>query len=113
MSTQTNAQAPVDVLAIPLPPLTAEQVATAFWRLDSVEQADFFTALERMAGVNLCFQMAWVVHELSERSEHGDFGGLNGFRTMFYHAEGYPEAAAEWRAGKAKAALARVSGEQS
>ena len=97
----------IDVLAnIKLSP---EQVASAFWKLDSVEQADFFAALERMAGYRLCLQMAAVVHELTERSERGEFDALIGYRTMFDHAEDYPEAAASWRAARAKSDIRRMA----
>ena len=96
----------VDVLA--QISLTPEQVAEFFWRLDNRQQADFFAALERMAGVNLSFQMVGVVHELTERSERGDYDALHGFRTMFAHADDYPEAAASWRAARAKAALSTI-----
>lgn len=97
-----------DEVMVALPALTPEQVAAAFWRLDDHEQADFFAALERLAGVKLCFQMSGVFTELVRRSERGDYEGLNGFRTMLEYAERFPEAAAEWRADRAKRELARI-----
>lgn len=86
--------------------LTPEQVADAFWRMDSAQQADFFAALERMAGYRLCLQMGWVVNEIADRAERGDHDAQNGFQTMLAHAAGYGEGAAEHRATMARIAIA-------
>lgn len=100
---------PVDVLvAMSLSP---KQVAEAFWAMDQEEQADFFAALERLAGWRLCFQMAGVVHEISERADRGDFDAMNGFQTMLSHAQGYAEASTDWRVANVKASIARATGE--
>lgn len=88
--------------------VTPELVAQLFWGLGSDQQADFFAALERIAGVKLCFQMAGVIHELAERAERGEYDALNGFQTMLSHAKDYADGATSWRAARAKAALARV-----
>lgn len=85
--------------------LTPEQLAQAFWAMGSDEQADFFAALDRMAGVKLCFQMAGVVHEICERAEKGDHAAQNGFQTMLSHAQDYVDGATRWRIGRAKAAI--------
>lgn len=103
--------APVDVLASVN--VTPKLVAELFWGLDNDAMTDFFAELERMAGINLCFQMSYVIHEITERAERGDHEALNGFQTMLSHAQHYAEDAASWRAARAKAeiaALARVGG---
>jgi hypothetical protein len=85
--------------------VTPEFVANLFWGLDSGQQADFFAELERIAGISLCFQMAWVVNEIAERSERGDRKAQQGFQTMLSHAQGYAEGATQWRVARAKAAI--------
>lgn len=89
--------------------VTPEVIAGLFWDMASDEQADFFAALHRTAGLQLCFQMASVVSELVERADRGDHDGADGFRTMFNHAEDYPEAAADWRAMRARQAIDKVA----
>lgn len=89
--------------------LSAEQVAAAFWELGSDEQADFFAELERMAGIRLCFQMAAVVDEIRKRSERGDRDAQNGFQTMLAHAQGYAEAATDYRTWEAQREIARMT----
>ena len=89
--------------------LTPEQVADAFWRMDSAQQADFFAALERMAGYRLCLQMGFVVNEIADRSERGDHEAQQGFQTMLAHAADYAEEAAMHRAAKARIALAGMA----
>lgn len=82
--------------------LTPEQVASAYWNMDASGQADFFAELERIAEHRLCLQTAYLFTELVERSDRGDYAASTGFRTMFNHAQDYPESAAEWRASRAK-----------
>lgn len=89
--------------------LSAEQVAAAFWELCSNEQADFFAALERMAGIRLCVQMAGVVNEIRKRSERGDRDAQNGFQTMLAHAQGYAESATDYRVWEAQREIARMT----
>ena len=89
--------------------LSAEQVAAAFWELCSDEQADFFAALERMAGIRLCFQMASVVDEIRRRTERGDRDAQNGFRTMLAHAQAYAESATDYRVWEAQRELALMA----
>lgn len=81
--------------------LTPQQLAESFWSMNSAQQADFFEALDRMAGIDLCFQMAFVVAEIRLRSDRGDYRAMNGFRTMLAHAEAYAEAALEMRCNDA------------
>jgi hypothetical protein len=97
---------PIEVVAQYQP--TPEALAAAFWEMDSEAQADFFAALERLAGIQLCFQMAWVVREISERADHGDHTAQNGFQTMLAHAQGYHEASTERRHAEARYALDRL-----
>ncbi|WP_038616632.1 hypothetical protein [Dyella jiangningensis] len=97
---------------------TPEMIAAAFWEMDSEHQADFFAELERIAGVNLCFQMAWVVREMVERADRGNYQAQKGFQTMLSHAKDYVESATDIRYWRAQheirkmtdAALARVGG---
>lgn len=89
--------------------LTPEQVAEQFWQLGSDGQADFFAALDRIAGLKLCFQMAGVVQELTERSGQGNHEALNAFQTMLSHAQGYAESATDLRVWDAKRAIAKMA----
>lgn len=77
-------------------------LAHLFWGMSSDEQADFFAALEGIAGYKLCIQMAAVVHEISERADKGDFEAMNGFQTMLSHAQEYHDASTGWRVAKTK-----------
>lgn len=85
--------------------LSPHQVAEAFWNLDADQQVEFFADLDRMAGINLCFQMSHVVNAIAES---GSSEAQNGFQTMFAHASGYREAANDWRAFKAKLEIDRM-----
>ena len=89
--------------------LTPEFVASAFWSLGSDDQAKFFAELNRIAGYKLCLQMAWVVADMAES---GNSDAIAGFRTMFAHADDFPNAAAEWRASNAKRDIGRLTPEQ-
>lgn len=89
--------------------LTPEQLANAFWAMGSDEQADFFSALDSVAGHRLCIQMAGVVRELSERADAGDRSGQNGFQTMLSHAQEYVEAAADIRTWRAQREITRMA----
>lgn len=84
-------------------------VAELFWNMGSDEQADFFAELWRLSAGKLCLQTAWVVVELMDRADKGDRAGLDAFQTMLAHAQDYPEAAAEWRASRAKSAIADLA----
>jgi hypothetical protein len=77
--------------------VTPELVASMFWEMDAIQQADFFAALERMAGVMLCFQMAAVVREIQERNDRGDYDAQKGFQTMLNHASAFVESAIDYR----------------
>ena len=84
--------------------MTPELLATLFWNMASDQQADFFASLERIAGVKLCFQMAYVVDAIVERADRGDRDAQNGFQTMLAHAQDYVTRATEirhWRATRA------------
>ena len=85
--------------------LTPEQVAAAFWGLNSVEQVEFFAALERMAGINLCFQMAAVVDHMASTENRE---AQKGFQTMLHHAQDYVESATDIRVWDAQRAIARA-----
>lgn len=89
--------------------LSPQDVAAAFWNMDSEQQADFFAKLEELAGVDLCFQMAWVVDKIRRRSDRGDHAAMQGFQTMLAHAQGYAESATESRAYEAKREIARMA----
>ncbi len=97
----------VDVVAAFTP--TAEQVAAMFWELDSEQQADFFAALERTAGLQLCFQMAFVIDVIRKRSEAGDREAMQGLQTMLAHANAYSEAATDYRVWGAQRELGRMA----
>lgn len=97
----------MDVLAAFTP--TGENVASMFWGLDAEQQADFFAALERDAGLSLCIQMAAVVNAIRKRSEAGNWDAMNGFQTMLSHAQGYHESATEYRVWEAQHELARMA----
>lgn len=87
---------------------TPEIVARLFWELDAEQQASFFSELDRIAGVKLCMQMAGAVDAIRKRSEAGDFSAMNGFQTMLAHAQGYAEAATDYRVWQAKREIARI-----
>jgi hypothetical protein len=89
---------------------TPELVAAMFWEMDCVQQADFFAALERNAGVNLCFQMAAVVREIQERNDRGDFEAHKGFQTMLSHAANFAEGATDYRVWAAQRRIACMAG---
>lgn len=91
--------------------LTPRQVAEAFWALDCEQQASFFAELDRIAGLKLCFQMAWVVRSIVERNDRGEHDAMNGFRTMLAHAQDFAESAASIRAGEALADISRMAQE--
>lgn len=80
---------------------TPEMVAHMFWAMDSDGQALFFSHLERIAGNNLCFQMAWVVDAIVALADAGDRDAQNGFQTMLAHAEEYRQTATDIRVNKA------------
>lgn len=90
---------------------TPEQVAGLFWDMDAAQQADFFAALEAMAGIKLCFQMAAVVREIKDRSERGDRTAQNGFQTMLAHAQAYAEEATDYRVLAAQRHIAGIAQE--
>lgn len=85
--------------------VTPELVATLFWSMDSDQQAEFFSSLEKMAGVKLCMQMAYVVDSIVERADKGDRTAQNGFQTMLSHAQHYVESAIDTRHWKARRAI--------
>lgn len=82
--------------------VTPMLLADLFWNMDCEEQADFFAALERIAGHKLCIQMSWVLGEIEKRSQRGDHDAQNGFQTMLSHAQSYVEGAIDSRAWRAK-----------
>jgi hypothetical protein len=82
--------------------LTPDQVAAAFWHLDSAGQAEFFGALDQLAGHRLCFQMAHVIGEIAERAGDGDHAPMHGMQTMLSHSIDYATGAAEHRSSDAK-----------
>lgn len=98
--------APITVAADFAP--TPAELAAAFWEMDASEQADFFAALDGMAGIQLCVQMAWVVREITERGNRGDHAAMTGFRTMLAHAQDYHESATDIRCADAKAAIRKL-----
>ena len=90
--------------------MTPALLATLFWNMDSSEQADFFAALERIAGVKLCMQMAHVVDDIMKRADHGERDAQNGFQTMLSHAQEYVTTGIERRHYRARHAIELLSG---
>jgi len=84
--------------------VTSELVARLFWEMSSDEQIEFFAALERMAGVDLCFQMAYVCAEMYDKPNQD---AQNGFQTMLSHAKDFAEYGVEHRHWLAKRAMQR------
>lgn len=97
----------VDVLARFEP--SAEAVAGMFWALDAEQQADFFAALDSLAGLKLCFQMAGVIQVIQERADKGDHSAMHGLQTMLSHAQGYAEGATDYRYWNAKRELKAIA----
>ena len=91
---------------VDLPP---HKVAELFWQMDAEQQTDFFAALERMAGISLCFQMAHVVREIAKRADRGDYSAQNGFQTMLNHAKDYCESATDIRSWSAEREIRRMA----
>lgn len=89
--------------------LSPEQVAAAFWSLDNFQQADFFAALDRIAGLSLCFQMVNVVNVMQRRAARGERDAMHGFQTMLSHAQGFAESSASFRAEDAKRTIAAIA----
>lgn len=85
-------------IEVPIEPAT---LALFFWNMDSSEQARFFAELEKIAGVKLCFQMAYVVDEIVSLADAGERDAQNGFQTMLAHAQDYVRRATEIRHAKA------------
>ena len=67
--------------------LSPEQIAELFWRLGDDGQADFFAHLDRIAGVRLCMQMAYLSDRLIERSHKGDWSGRHAYQAIAEHAQ--------------------------
>lgn len=84
--------------------VTPELVARLFWEMGSGEQIEFFAALERMAGVDLCFQMAYVCLEMYDKPNRD---AQNGFQTMLNHAKDFAKDGVEHRHWLAKRAVQR------
>lgn len=87
--------------------LSPAEVAVSFWNLGSDGQAEFFAELERIAGVSLCFQMAYVVCEIADRADRGDRDAMHGFQTMLAHAVSYGEGSTLHRGTTARIDLDR------
>lgn len=88
---------------------TPQQLAEMFWEMGSVEQADFFAHLDQIAGLKLCFQMAFVVSEIQERSAAGDRSAQHGFQTMLAHAQDYVLSGIETACDAARREMARMA----
>ncbi|TGY35224.1 hypothetical protein [Stenotrophomonas maltophilia] len=89
--------------------VTPKLMAELFWEMNSEEQADFFAALDSIAGYRLCIQMGGVVREISERATRGDHQAQNGFQTMLAHAQEYSQSATDIRAFDATRANAKAA----
>lgn len=89
--------------------VTPQLVAGLFWEMDADQQDDFFAALEHIAGVSLCFQMAGVVRAIQERVDAGDHTAQKGFQTMLAHAQAYGESATDYRTWNAKREIERMA----
>lgn len=84
--------------------VTPELVARLFWEMSSAQQVEFFASLERLAGIDLCFQMAYVC---SEMYDNPNPDAQKGFQTMLNHAKDYVEAGIDHRVWRAKRAIER------
>ena len=91
--------------------VTPELVASLFWHMGSDEQADFFAALYREAGVKLAFQLAWVTKEVGERALRGEYDAMHGLREFSDEAAYYPTAVLTHRVTDARLALAELAKE--
>lgn len=89
--------------------VTPRLVAELFWEMDAEEQADFFAALERIAGYKLCVQIGAAANEMRRRSERGDYDAQNGFQTMLAHAQAYVEDGINDRVWRAKWEIERMA----
>lgn len=88
--------------------VTPAQIAEAFWNLDSSQQCEFFAALHRTAGVQLCFQMAGVVYDMRALADAGKYDAISGFRTMLDHAQELYETMTDIRCNEARMAISKM-----
>ncbi|ATS39284.1 MULTISPECIES: hypothetical protein [Xanthomonas] len=85
--------------------LTPQQIAAAFWAMGSDQQVKFLAELDRLAGWQLCYQMAGLVRDIAECETEDHVHALNAFRTMFAHSAGYAEAATDIRSASARSEI--------
>lgn len=85
--------------------LTPQQLAAAFWGMGSNQQVEFLAELDRLAGWQLCFQMAGLVREIAQCETEDHAHALNAFRTMFAHSVGYADAAIDIRCSTARSEI--------
>jgi hypothetical protein len=78
--------------------LTPEQIAEAWWDMDSEQQAAFYAHLRRIAGFRLCMQAACITRHIVE-TDNAD--ARDGWQTLHGHASEYIQAAIDIRAGNA------------
>ena len=90
--------------------VSAADIARAFWDMDSEEGAEFFAELNRIAGVKLCMQMAFVTEEIMNRGDAGDHDAQDGFQTMLSHAVDYCNDSTERRAWHAQREILAMTG---
>lgn len=88
--------------------VTPEQIAEAFWSLDSSSMCQFFQHLDEKAKGMLGFQIAFVVIEMEKRSADFDYRAQNAFRTMFDHASNLQESFNDIRCDRAKAHISNM-----
>ncbi len=78
--------------------LTPEQLAEAWWEMDTEQQAAFYAHLRRIAGFRLCMQAACLTRHIVE-TDNTD--ARDGWQTLHGHASEYIQTAIDIRAGNA------------
>lgn len=86
--------------------LTPEQMAEAFWNMGSDEQVAFYAHLHRIAGTKLCFQAAWIVHDIV-KTDNSD--ARDGFNTLHAHASDYITTAINTRWAMARRDISNIA----
>ncbi len=77
---------------------TPQQLAEAWWDMDTEQQAAFYAHLRRIAGFRLCMQAACITRHIVE-TDNAD--ARDGWQTLHGHASEYIQTAIDIRAGNA------------
>lgn len=70
--------------------VTPKQLASAFWRMNDSDQADFYESLGAASEGRLCLQAAYVLKELRRRRRLPDsscLDGLDVYQTLHNHCD--------------------------